>query len=282
MTAPTASRQRMHSKEHHRQGHSGPVVQPPAGYWGWSHDNQRLEMMDLPGYLDSLRTTYDTALRDLSDRMQTMFTMFDLSSPYRAGGLGARHHNDGGCGCGSGSHCGCGCVGSHHGGCGGGCDCACECCVEDADVVIFAHCNERRVIPIELVNDTRKDRDNVTLEVSAVRSAGGSELPTWKAAVTPSGPLMLAGCSTTRIEVTVDVCVENSNGGNGGNGGNEGGEDTRRGRDVHGDSTDLDKCEVGYVTVTVNGCLLRPVVIAVAALPNRCDSYRVACACSCC
>ena len=57
-------------------GYSGRSIQPQNVFWGWSHQNQQLEMMDLPAYLDSMRQTYDAALSDLSNRLQSMSTMF--------------------------------------------------------------------------------------------------------------------------------------------------------------------------------------------------------------
>ena len=33
-------------------------------FWGWSHDNARMEMMDLSGYIDSLREGYERAVED--------------------------------------------------------------------------------------------------------------------------------------------------------------------------------------------------------------------------
>ncbi len=45
---------------------------------------------------------------------------------------------------------------------------------------------------------------------------------------------------------------------------------------------DVDECVVGYFTVRLGGCVTRPIVVAVAALPVSCDSYRTGCACGRC
>ena len=45
---------------------------------------------------------------------------------------------------------------------------------------------------------------------------------------------------------------------------------------------DVDDCEVGYVTIRVGGCLVRPIVVAIAVLPRDCDAYHASCSCSCC
>jgi hypothetical protein len=44
----------------------------------------------------------------------------------------------------------------------------------------------------------------------------------------------------------------------------------------------VDRCEVAYVTLRAEGCQIRPVVLAVAVLPDDCDAYRRPCACGCC
>jgi hypothetical protein len=305
-------------------GYSGRSIQPQNAFWGWSHQNQQLEMMDLPAYLDSLRQTYDAALRDMSDRMQSLSTMY---APAPGGPAGRRHHHHRGHGhhdhdhdCGCGGHksdhdCGCGHKSDHDCGCshksdhdcgcgdhdkGCGCrddDCGCECCVEDADVIVYAHCGELRVVPIEVANDTRRDREDVSVEISEVRSAGGRELP-WSVSVNPKGPLTLPPCSTTKLELVVYVNCREKDPSNGDNGSDTEGPrrtaNTGTAKDDDAaasvrtvvsdqyESGDVDQCEVGYVTIRLGGCLVSPIVVAIAVLPDRCDSYRAGCSCSCC
>jgi hypothetical protein len=261
-----------HSKtRHYGHGHSGRSVQTVTPYWGWSHDNQRLEMMDLPSYIDSLRQTYDTALSDLSDRLQSLSTMIGAPGLTGTTAHTSRHtkghgHHD--CGCGH-ADCGCGC---------GHDDCGCDCCICDADVVVYAHCGEVRVVPIEVENDTRRERENVNVEISNVRSARGGELP-WEVAINPSGTLTLPPCSRTKLELLVHVVC-----------GDQDAKPTAAQPKAEatpvaierGQFGDVDECEVGYVTVRLDGCTVCPIVVAIAVLPNRCDSYRVDCSCSCC
>ena len=279
----TMSHGKSHSKTHHHgHGHSGRSVQTVTPYWGWSHDNQQLEMMDLPSYIDSLRQTYDTALSDLSDRLQSLSTMIGAPGLTGATAQTSRHtkghgHHD--CGCGCGHHdCGCG-----HDDCGCGCghdDCGCDCCICDADVVVYAHCGELRVVPIEVENDTRRERENVNVEISKVRSARGAELP-WEVAINPSGSLTLPPCSRTKLELLVHVVC-----------GDKDAEPKPKPARTKAEATpvaiergqfgDVDECEVGYVTIRLDGCVVCPIVVAIAVLPTRCDSYRVDCLCSCC
>ncbi|MDT5066637.1 MAG: hypothetical protein QOK02_2792 [Mycobacterium sp.] len=276
-------------------GYAGSTISPQNGYWGWSHQNQRLEMMDLPAYIDSLRQTYDAALQDMSDRLQSLTTLFGASpSAYRQQGGGHHGHDHHGghhhehdhhehdhhghdhhghdrddCGCGCGGECGGGCKDEH--------DCGCDCCINDADVIVYAHCGEIRVVPIEVTNDTRRDRENVTVEISDVRTAGGTVLP-WQALINPSGPVTLPACSTTKLELLVHlVCGKTEQ-----PKGKAEGDVLRAAVAQRTETGDVDGCEVGYVTIRLGGCVVRPIVVAIAVLPDRCDAYRVGCACSCC
>lgn len=284
MSAPTSFQRRFTG------GYSGSTIVPQNGYWGWSHQNQRLEMMDLPGYIDSLRQGYDAALQDMSDRLQSLTAMFGGPSPWTAGyrqegghhgGHGHGHHgheHHGGhhdCGCGGGDHhgshddCGCGCKDDH--------DCGCDCCIHDADVVVYAHCGEIRVIPVEVANDTRRDREDVNVEISDIRTSGGTVLP-WQALINPSGSLTLPACSTTKLELLVHVVCGKSDPPKG----KPDADVLRAAVAQRTDTGDVDGCEVGYVTIRLGGCVVRPIVVAIAVLPDRCDAYRVGCACSCC
>lgn len=300
-----------------------PAQQGGPAYVGWSHRNQRLEMMDLPSYLESLQEGYQR-LTD-SYRSALGWPPTSPAVPASAGGSGwpwasapglqagsHRHGPHGGCGCGhhhrSGRDDDVAAHGHqpsdeewthhhhHHGeehghrhrhgehecGCHEPQSCRCDCCVEDADMVVYAHCGERRVIPISVDNETRRDRENVTVEVSEVRTAGGRVLP-WKVVATPTGPLTLRSCSTTRLEVVVGItCGDQSE--------EQGQTPTPAEKDSPSEvkqrpgvqTGDVDECVVGYITLRLGGCVTRPIVVAVAVLPDVCDSYQTSCACSCC
>jgi hypothetical protein len=262
----------------------------PAAYLSWSHDNNRMEMTDLRGYLDSLQRGYDSVQRAYSSMAGAMPAApawgvpatsdhpRDRGRRHRHGQGPKRDHDRDDCGCG-GRERDCGCGGRQRDcGCGSIPSCRCECCIEDADIVVYAHCGEVRVVPIEIENDTRKPRENVSLDISDIRTAGGRVLP-WSTASTVQGPLVLDACSTTRFEILVTVDCEPGDRASGQAG--EGGSDPAAGQAK--DITDVDECVVGYFTVRLGGCLTRPIVVAIAALPYSCDSYRTGCACaSCC
>lgn len=319
------------------------AVGPPAGpkpYWGWSHRNQRMEFMDFPSYLDSVRQGYDTAYGGLVTGLQQLgWPAGAVPGPYapsagpvtmlpgrwepgawherRHGHHRHRWHGAGegdrrgcGCGCGHGRDRDCECRRDRecrecehgHGhdrecrdcehGCGR-CGSRCDCCVVDADIVVYGHCGEVRVVPIEIDNDSRKARENVEIQVSEVRSGGGRELA-WPVLIQPQGPLTLEPCRTTRLELLVHItCGEASRAASDGNEDAASHQDAAAEQEAPADAFaalaaqrehgfDVERCEVGYTTVRLEGCLVRPIVVAIAALPLGCESYRVGCSCSCC
>jgi hypothetical protein len=44
----------------------------------------------------------------------------------------------------------------------------------------------------------------------------------------------------------------------------------------------VDSCVVAYATLRAEGCTIRPLVIAVAVLPNDCGAHHAGCQCGCC
>ena len=227
----------------------------PQPYWGWSHQNQRMEFMDLPSYMESVRTGYDAAFGDLLTRVQQLGWPIgatpgpvSVSQSLAASGSGpfpgwhgrrhhhhrhhqqearwGEHHEY--------EHRGCGCGYEHARDRDGGwrhdreChDCEhdqgrghargkehgfrCDCCIVDADIVVFGHCGEVRVVPIEVANDSRKIRENVDVQVSEVRSGGGRVLA-WPTLIQPKGPLNLEPCRTTRLELLVHIACGDESG----------------------------------------------------------------------
>ena len=312
-----------HHLDRHRRHQRDPRDRVPTApmYWGWSHANRQMEMMDLAGFLDAYRIGYQQATDDLQARWQALTNPVVGGPPPPMWGRGPvagprhgpGHHDDHhrrmhhgwsrhGEGCEHCEHCDADdchdCRGGDDGhrcgdrGCRDDRDCGCECCISrDADVVVYSRCGELRRIPIEIDNDTRRARDDVTVEVSDVRSAGGRSLP-WVVELDRQGPLTLDACSTTTIELVVGVICE----------------ETQKPQPAPDESErprasskkppaatamttqgavgrvtgDVDRCEVGYVTVRVEGCLLRPIVVAIAAVPKHCGAARASCSCSCC
>lgn len=141
-------------------------------------------------------------------------------------------------------------------------DCHCECCVCDSDVLLHARCGETRRIPVTFENDTRRERP-VTLTLGKFVTAGGTDLQ-WPAQLSET-QFTLAPCGEHTVIVSVEVRCG-------------GGDPNKRENNVG----TVDRCEVGYATLRAEGCTVRPTVIAVAVLPDDCDSYRRPCGDCCC
>jgi hypothetical protein len=270
-------------------------------YYGWSHDEGRMQMMDLPSYLDSFRSGYERAIEDLQSQLtslaQSMMPSGSAATAWpqyqapKGWQPGARqhdqphhHHHGDDCGCHDhershdrhDDHCGCRCHCDHN--------CHCTCCIVDADYVVYARCEERRVIPIQIENDTRRARENVTIDVSDVRTSGGRVLP-WKASVLPRESLTIEACSSTEIDLQVEIdCTADKD--------PDQPKQTPRKAAARAEEqqavvrarerVDVDDCEVGYVTIRLEGCLVRPIVVAIAVLPRDCEAFHASCSCSCC
>jgi hypothetical protein len=139
----------------------------------------------------------------------------------------------------------------------------------DADVLVHARCNETRRIPVTFENDTRREKP-VKLTLEQFVSAGGKDLG-WNGQLSQA-EFTLKPCDEQTVIVTVQVKCDSLGGGTPGTTDNP--NNVRRGT--------IDRCEVRYATLRAEGCLVRPVVIAVAVLPDDCDAYRRPCSCGCC
>jgi hypothetical protein len=143
----------------------------------------------------------------------------------------------------------------------------------DADVLVHARCNETRRIPVTFENDTRREKP-VKLTLEKFVSAGGKDVG-WNAQLSQA-EFTLKPCDEHTVIVTVNVKCDTFGGGTQppATGATDNPNDVRRGT--------LDRCEVAYATLRAEGCLVRPVVLAVAVLPDDCDAYRRPCSCGCC
>ena len=258
----------MHASSHgSTQSGSGPAM-----FLGYCHQSRRYRMMDFRDYVSNVQ---EGMTRLMSDPMSAM-------RGYADAGAGARQSRE--CGCGD-------------------CNCHCECCVCDADVLVHARCGEIRRIPITFENDTRRERE-VKLELGNFVTAGGRDIG-WPAQLSET-EFTLRSCDEHTVTLAVRIdCREqakepvrtetdpnqpnaanqpNANQPNAANQPNV--RDTPQSIDVRGIRVDrvgsVDRCEVGYATIRATGCLTRPVVVAVAVLPDDCDAYRHPCGCGCC
>ena len=209
-------------------------------------------MMNYPDYVSNAQTTYSNLYSGAASTAQPYLDMMLGRTP-AGGSQGTQsssssrrqegHH--------------------HHGDCGFGHDhehdCHCSCCIRCADAVEYARCGEVRRIPITFDNDTRRERD-VKLQLSAFASDSGQEVG-WQAALSETEfKLPPCGEKTVTLNVTIEC-------------GKAGENQT---------PVAIDSCKVAYATLRAEGCTVRPLVIAVAVLPNDCGAHHAGCQCGCC
>lgn len=247
----------------------------PAMYLGYCGRTNRYRMMDLPEYLTNMQEGVSRLLSDASAAYQEYTRGASIPWAGRGGGMRARP--------GAGLRgapgadarprperdCGCGC---------GYDDCHCDCCVEDADVLVHARCGETRRIPVTFENDTRRERA-VTLQLERFATAGGRDLK-WSAQLSETS-FTLRACDEHTIAVAVQVRCQAFRGDTP-SPDTPGTTDNPNATNTPDRIGSVDRCEVAYATLRAEGCLVRPVVLAVAVLPDDCDAYRHPCSCGCC
>jgi hypothetical protein len=230
----------------------------PAIYFGYCGRSGQYRMMDLPEYMSNMQEGMSRLMNDTASVYQDVLRTYSDGTQERYGSPA----RDRGCGCQERQ-----------------CDCHCECCVCDADVLVHARCGEVRRIPITFENDTRREKP-VKLELGKFVTAGGRDLG-WSAELS-STEFTLRPCGEQTVTLAVTVRCNQASGQqpNAPAGAAEGGENAATANRAQFGS--VDRCEVGYATIRAEGCLTRPVVIAVAVLPDDCDAYRHPCGCGCC
>lgn len=240
----------------------------PAMFLGYCGRTRQYRMMDLPEYLSNVQQGVSRWASDASTMYQEITRGYERSGR-GSGGPGVRARTDHDCGC-------------------GGADCHCECCVCDADVLVHARCNEIRRMPVTFENDTRRERA-VKLELEQFVTAGGRQLG-WNAKLSET-EFTLPPCGEHTVSILVQVRCDAF-------GGEKPTEEKPGGNQPAGAAVDrvnlssdaaantrlgsVDRCEVAYATLRADGCLIRPIVVAVAVLPDDCDAYRRPCGCGCC
>ena len=245
----------------------GRSTRGPAVYYGFCGRTNRYRMMDLPDYMENMQQGVSRLMSDASSMYQDVARGYGGTQSRQQGGTS---RGSGGCGC------------------GGGCDDRhCECHVCDADVLVHARCGEIRRIPVTFENDTRRERP-VKLELESFKTADGRDLK-WTFLLSET-EFTLKPCDEHTVTVAVQVRCEAF-----------GGEATPVDPSVPKDTDptgvrlgnvagaannsrfgSVDRCEVGYARLRADGCLIRPVVLAIAVLPDDCDALHHSCSCGCC
>ena len=269
-----------HCHEHGGQYHRGPESRGAAIFYGYCHDTGRMRMMDYPDYVSNLQTGYQNMYQNVAGAMQSYLQSMQ---PMQQGAYG-RQQRHGECPC---------CGGSHHHHHGDECrcgeshhekhhhDCHCSCCIKCADAVEYARCGEVRHIPITLENDTRRERD-VTLQLGGFATAGGKELG-WQAALSETS-FKLGPCAEKTVVLRVPVDCSKFDGSTtpGTTPAGTGLPAENANRAVIDRGGSVSECKVAYATLRAEGCTIRPIVIAVAVLPDDCGAHRAGCGCGCC
>ena len=159
--------------------------------------------------------------------------------------------------------------------------CHCRCCIGDADLVVPARAGERRVIPLVIENNQRRER-TVNFELSDWTTHGGKtdNAPTTVSLLPKS--MTLSTCEERTVTLVIETKLPAIGEANGeGNGTIAEGNNNliAVNRERFGD---VDDCVVYYADLRVTGCDIRPIRIAVAISPRDCDAFVVDCRCGCC
>lgn len=265
-------------QRHHSHHHDccGGRSREPEMFYGYCHETGRMRMMNYGDYMNSMQAAvsnmYSAPMAAMQPLIESMTSMLGGSSATRQRKHDhGRHHDD------------CGCHEHHDHDCGCHDDCECDCCVRCADVVEYAKCGEVRQIPITFENDTRRQR-NVTLQLGTFATSGGQQMA-WQTSLSES-TFALAPCSHKTILVTVNVdcrkIVTQPTGTTTTTPPGAVNQPPSSTVNAPPQTPDVDSCKVAYATLQGDGCLLRPLVIAVAVLPIHCHAHHAGCGCSCC
>lgn len=231
---------------------SGPCTETKGAevFYGYCHDSRRMRMMDYNDYVSNMQKGYTNLYQNPTTVLQQMV---DMASAAPTATPAPQHKS---------KHHGCGCREED--------DCGCACCIRCADTVEYARCGETRKIPITFENDSRRERQ-VTLDFGSFLTDGGQQLA-WKGSLSETTfTLPPCGEKTISITVAIDCGQTTDTHPNDPTG-------TVRGNAAAG----LDSCKVGYATLKAEGCLIRPIIVAVAVLPDRCGAHHIGCLCGCC
>ena len=219
----------------------------PEVFYGYCHDSGRMRMMDYNDFMGNLKKGYS----NLYQVPPGMAAPFAPSANLPA--VEYRHGS------------GCGCHEEE--------DCSCNCCIQCADIVQYAYCGETRKIPVTFDNDSRRERQ-INVQIGEFATDGGQPLA-WKASLSES-QFTLNPCSRKTIFIAVNIDC--------GQGNPNARKDAARADAAAGRAgvATVDSCRVGYARVSADGCLIRPVIVAVAVLPDHCGARKIGCLCGCC
>lgn len=252
----------MHTEQHRHSHHHGCAESGhgPEVFYGYCHKSGRMRMMNYGDYMSNMQTAYSNLYQSPASGFQPMIDAWTQmlggvaaqQAPSFAGDPQGHHHHH--------HHDDCHCHDHQHE------ECGCHCCIRCADLVEYVRCGEVRSLPITFDNDTRRERD-VRLELGSFATESGSPVG-WEGALSESEfKLPPCGSKTVSLRLHID-CNSFSQQVPG----------TTEGQR----SQTVDSCKVVYTTLRAEGCMIRPLVIAIAVLPAHCGAYHSECGCNCC
>lgn len=146
--------------------------------------------------------------------------------------------------------------------------CECICCLGDVDMVVYTRVGERRVVPIEIENERRREA-TVKVELSEWTTRAGNPAPVHATLAAPL-EFTLEPCGSHKLTLTLEVSAPESG---------QGKPAAREGREP---LRDVESCLVATADLRLVGCDHRPLRIATAILPRYCDPFHIDCGCGCC
>lgn len=240
------------------------AMRGPNLYFGFCRRSGRYRMMDLADYMSSMGEGVSRFMNDGVEAYNEMLRGYGARGATVTRADAARSRAD--------------CLAYD--------DCHCECCVCDTDVLVHGRCGEVRRIPITFENPSRREKP-VKLELGEFVSAGGADHK-WPAKLSET-EFTLRPCDEHTVYLTMQIRCPRADEASADDDAKK-----KRGKAAVAATSaeavigrleglgSVDRCEVGYATIRAEGCLTRPIVVAVAVLPDDCDSYRYLCGCTCC
>jgi len=223
----------------------------PEVFYGYCHDSGRMRMMDYDDFMTNLQQGYSNLYQVPGGTAAYSNPVSNPVSSWPASNFRRRQ--------------GCDCHAQQD-------DCGCNCCIRCADAVQYAYCGETRKIPVTFDNDSRRERQ-VTVQLGEFITDGGRPLA-WKAALSET-QFTLSPCSQKTVLITVNIDCRQD-------------QPTRKeatrsdARAERAAPAAVESCTVGYARINADGCLIRPLIVAVAVLPDHCGARKIGCLCGGC
>jgi len=167
--------------------------------------------------------------------------------------------------------------------------------------VVYSRLGERRLVPLTLINERRRERE-IVLELSGFTTKGGSAVPVTGTILGPSS-FTLAPCQKQAVTLVIESGTDQDKTTNATGATQADTSDTGTAQTDTADTADtantavaatnvtpsrfitpdVDDCVVAVADLSVKGCEIKcPIRIGVALLPLDCDAYDITCGCSCC